>query len=147
MRPEFVSALCLLLSGCDRNPSDSPTSTSPATRPHAIAAAVQPLFDGLGNLHYPITTTSEEAQRYFDQGLMLTFAFNHAAADLAYTEAAARDPDCALCYWGSALVLGPNINAPMDAAVAPRAYELAQKASTLAAQLDRREQMLAAALT
>jgi hypothetical protein len=57
----------------------------------------QPLFDGLGDLHLPITTNSETAQRYFDQGLALAFAFNHAAADFAFTEAATHDPDCGMC--------------------------------------------------
>jgi len=67
MRALFVSALCLVLPACERNPSDSSASTGANARAHAVAAAVQPLFDGLGNLHFPITTTSEEAQRYFDQ--------------------------------------------------------------------------------
>ena len=56
------------------------------------------------------------AQRYFDQGLRLTYAFNHAEALRAFKEAQRRDPDCAMCYWGEAFVLGPNINAPMDGA-------------------------------
>ena len=54
------------------------------------------------------------AQRYFDQGLRLTYAFNHPEALRAFKEAQRRDPDCAMCYWGEAFVLGPNINAPMD---------------------------------
>ena len=54
------------------------------------------------------------AQRYFDQGLRLTYAFNHAEALRAFREAQRLDPDCAMCYWGEAFVLGPNINAPMD---------------------------------
>jgi hypothetical protein len=93
----------------------------------------QPLFEGLGDLHFPITTASETAQRYFDQGLALAFAFNHAAADFAFTEATMHDPDCAMCYWGSALVLGPNVNAAMDPANAARAHHLASKAQALAA--------------
>ena len=94
----------------------------------------------------PITTTSETAQHYFDQGLSLAWAFNHAAADFAFNEAALHDPDCAMCYWGSALVLGPNVNAAMDPANAPRAHLLAEKARQLAVGATPREQALTAAL-
>jgi len=59
-----------------------------------------PLYDDLGDLTYPITTASELAQRYFDQGLRLTYAFNHAEALRAFRAAQQQDPDCALCYWG-----------------------------------------------
>jgi tetratricopeptide (TPR) repeat protein len=86
-----------------------------------------PLFDDLGALTYPITTTSELARRYFDQGLRLAYAFNHAEARRAFQEAQRLDPACAMCYWGEALVLGPNINMPMDpAAVAPALAALAR---------------------
>jgi tetratricopeptide (TPR) repeat protein len=145
-----VAKPCALLATLAWLAACQPTNTGPPpaaqTNAAAIDAAAQPLFDGLGNLHFAITTASPDAQRYFDQGLMLGFAFNHAAADLAFSEAARRDPECALCYWGSALVLGPNINAPMEAPVAPRAYELAQKANRLAAKATAKERMLAAAL-
>ncbi|MFW6092399.1 MAG: hypothetical protein ACODAC_00400 [Pseudomonadota bacterium] len=106
----------------------------------------QPLFEGLGDLHFPVTTSSSTAQRYFDQGLSLAFAFNHAAADFAFNEAAAHDPGCAMCYWGSALVLGPNVNAPMDPANAARAHLLASKAHRLAAGGTDKERALTAAL-
>jgi tetratricopeptide (TPR) repeat protein len=104
------------------------------------------LFGGLGDLHIAITTSSETAQRYFDQGLSLAFAFNHAAADLAFNEAAMHDPDCAMCYWGSALVLGPNVNAAMDPGNAERAHTLATKAASLAASATEKEQALTTAL-
>lgn len=106
----------------------------------------QPLFEGLGDLHFPITTASAEAQAYFDQGLMLAFAFNHAAADFAFTEATVHDPDCALCYWGSALVLGPNVNAAMDPANAERARALADRAAALADGVSDKERALIDAL-
>lgn len=106
----------------------------------------QPLFEGLGELTFPVSTNSPTAQRYFDQGVALAFAFNHAAADLAFTEATLHDPDCGMCYWGSALVLGPNVNAAMDPANAARAYTLATKAATLAANGTPKEQALTAAL-
>ena len=83
-------------------------------------AAPPPLYKDLGKLHVPITTTSKRAQAYFDQGIRLTFSFNHAEAARAFRAAQDADPNCAMCYWGEALVLGPNINAPMfPEAVAP----------------------------
>jgi tetratricopeptide (TPR) repeat protein len=92
------------------------------------ADAAPPLFGDLGGLHYPVSTASPKAQAYFDQGVRLTFAFNHAEAMRAFREAQKLDPNCAMCFWGEALVLGPNINAPMfPDAVAP-AFAAAQKA-------------------
>ena len=73
-----------------------------------------PLFNNLGTHHYAITTRVPLAQRYFDQGLRLYYAFNHAEAIRAFEEASRLDPDCAMCYWGLALAHGPNINAPID---------------------------------
>ncbi len=105
-----------------------------------------PLYSNLGDLTYPVTTASKEAQQYFDQGLRLTYAFNHAEALRAYREAQRRDPQCAMCYWGEAFVLGANINAPMgDAAISP-AVTAAAKAQQLAAKASAREQALIAAL-
>src|SRR5262249_39500040 len=82
----------------------------------AGASANAPLYDDLGALTYPVTTASPLAQRYFDQGLRLAYGFNHAEARRAFRSAQAHDPGCAMCFWGEALVLGPNINAPMEAA-------------------------------
>ena len=106
----------------------------------------QPLFKGLGNVSLPITTTSTAARNYFNQGLALAYAFNHAAADFAFTEATVYDPECAMCYWGSALVLGPNVNANMAPENAPRAFVLAARAKNLAANAQPWERDLIAAL-
>jgi tetratricopeptide (TPR) repeat protein len=95
---------------------------------------IAPLLAGLGNHHHAITTASPQAQRFFDQGLILSFGFNHREAARSFRQAQALDPNCAMCYWGEALVLGPNINAGMDAADNPRAFETAQRALTLAAK-------------
>ena len=62
---------------------------------------------------HPISTQSPSAQRYFDQGLVLTYGFNHFGAIDAFREAARLDPECAMCFWGVAYAYGPNINAPM----------------------------------
>jgi len=74
------------------------------------ARAGAPLFDDMGDHHHPITTSDPDAQRYFDQGLVIDFAFNHAESARSFRAAQALDPECAMCFWGEALALGPNIN-------------------------------------
>jgi tetratricopeptide (TPR) repeat protein len=123
-----------------------PTETRPFRPGQQLAAAgdsaAPPLYRNLGKLHVPITTASPQAQAYFDQGMRLVFAFNHAEAVRAFQAAARIDPDCAMCYWGEALALGPNINAPMfPDAVAP-AHAAAQKALQLAGRARPHEQAL-----
>ena len=92
----------------------------------------EPLFADLGALSWPITTRQPFAQAYFDQGIRWAWAFNHSAARRAFREAQRQDPTCAMCYWGEAFVLGPNINAPMEAAAREPAIAAAKKASELA---------------
>ena len=110
------------------------------------AADTPPLFKDLGALHFKISTANAKAQAYFDQGLRLTFAFNHAEAARAFRAAQRLDPQCAMCFWGEALVLGPNINAPMfPEAVAP-AVAAAQKAVALGPAASDAEKALIAAV-
>lgn len=113
--------LCLILLGC----------TEQASEP--VKEDKVPLFSNLGDYHFPVSTSVPLAQRYFDQGLTLAYAFNHAMAALSFREAARLDPKCALCYWGAALVLGPNINSPMVEEDAPNAWQAVQKALQLSA--------------
>lgn len=82
------------------------------------------LFDNLGDNHFKITTSNEWSQKFFDQGLTLTYGLNHEEAMRSFKEAARLDEECAMCYWGMAFVLGPNINAAMDssAVVEANAY-------------------------
>ncbi len=75
--------------------------------------ALVPLFEGLGGLSRKVTTTSPEAQRYFDQGLAFLYAFNHDEAIRAFRRAAALDPKCAMAFWGVAIANGPHINNPV----------------------------------
>lgn len=110
------------------------------------APATVPLFDNLGAHHYAITTNVLLAQRYFDQGLRLYYAFNHAEAIRAFAEASRLDPDCAMCRWGMALAHGPNINAPMDREAALKAYDLTQQALAREAQANPKERALIHAL-
>jgi tetratricopeptide (TPR) repeat protein len=104
------------------------------------AGPVAPRLQNLGVHQFPVTTKAERAQLFINQGVNLAFAFNHAEAARAFAEAARLDPDAAMAYWGHALVLGPNINAPMTPDDEPKAYALAQKAVALKASVTPREQ-------
>lgn len=75
-----------------------------------VKAAGAPLFDGMGDYSRKISTTSVNANRYFNQGMVLTFGFNHAESIRSFQAAQRLDPDCAMCFWGEALATGPNIN-------------------------------------
>jgi tetratricopeptide (TPR) repeat protein len=119
------------------------SAASPAP---AFADTEPPLWTDIGAITWKIATANERAQAYFDQGLRLSYAFNHDEARRAFRTAQKLDPDCAMCFWGEALVLGPNINLPMpEDAVAP-AYAAAQKAKALAGKATPREQALIGAL-
>jgi tetratricopeptide (TPR) repeat protein len=97
-------------------------------QPAAPAAAAVPLYDNLGAHHYGISSSAPLVQQYFDQGLRLYYAFNHAESIRAFEEAVRLDDACAMCHWGIALASGPNINAPMDSAAGVAAYEAISRA-------------------
>ena len=101
-----------------------------------------PLYQNLGMLRVPVTTAKARAQAYFNQGIRLAFSFNHAEAARAFRAAQQADPNCAMCYWGEALVLGPNINAPMFPDAAAPAAAAAARANALAARATPAEQAL-----
>jgi tetratricopeptide (TPR) repeat protein len=105
-----------------------------------------PRLQNLGRHTFPVSTKSAAAQRFMNQGLNLSYGFNHLEAGRAYAEAARLDPSLAMAWWGQALVLGPNINAPMDPADEARAHELVQKAVTLKRRATPREAALIEAL-
>ena len=71
-----------------------------AADPSKAVKPIAPLLEGLGDHHFPVTTNSPESQRFFDQGLRLTYAFNHSEALRSFKEAARRDPQNAMAYWG-----------------------------------------------
>ena len=99
-----------------------------------------PIFDGVGNLHHPVTTRSAQAQRYFNQGLSLCFGFNHKEAIRSFEAAAQLDPDCAMAYWGIAYAYGPHVNKPMSQEDNERAWAALQKAIGKRAKASPREQ-------
>jgi tetratricopeptide (TPR) repeat protein len=106
------------LPGQEQHPPGQSTTDTGAT----------PLYDNLGTLHKEITTRSQVAQQYFDQGLRLTYAFNHDEAVNSFKQGLQHDSACAMCYWGIAYALGPNINVSMDTSAIRPAYEAVQHA-------------------
>ncbi len=114
--------------------------------PAGDATGDAPLIDGLGTRRYRITTTRPLVRRYFDQGLALAYGFNHAAARDSFRTAQRLDPECAMCFWGEALVLGPNINLPMSAADNAPALAAIGRARALAGRAGAKERMLIEAL-
>lgn len=114
------------------------------TQPHAHhghghAPGTVPLLDGLGPWGHTVTTTSSVAQLYFNQGLNLTYGFNHDDAVRSFEEATRLDDQCAMCWWGIAYALGPNINMPMDSAAEARATQAVAEAVRLARAATPRE--------
>jgi tetratricopeptide (TPR) repeat protein len=123
------------------------TETAPF-RPAPMQAADgdPPLYANLGTLAFKVTTRSQRAQAYVDQGMRLAFGFNHAEAQRAFRAAQRLDPACAMCFWGEALVLGPNINVPMAPEANAPALEALRRAVALKAGASPREQELIDAL-
>ena len=127
-----------------------PVSCAPATNDRAWYDTDRkaPLFDDLGDFHFPITARKPLVNRYFDQGLLLAYGFNHAEAARSFYYATRLEPDCPMAYWGYAYVLGPNYNAGMEADNYPRAYRAVQRASELVASRGTpKERALVAALS
>ena len=104
------------------------------------------LMSDLGEHHHTISTKSPEAQRFFDQGLTLVFAFNHEEAARAFRRASELDPQSAMAFWGIALALGPCINLDVDPPHEKAAYEAVQKALSLVPGATERERAYIQAL-
>jgi len=128
-------------------PPQDASSVAAEESPAVEAAATAPLFEGLGDFSHPITVSSPLAQRYFDQGMILSFGFNHAEAERSFRYAAELDESCAMCWWGVAYVLGPNINAPMSPEAGAQAWEALGRAHALAPKVSAKEQDYITALS
>lgn len=142
-------AIALLLISCTKVFANHPMvydhrsfTADPATAKEPIA----PRLSGLGDWSFKVTTDNADSQYFFDQGLRLTYGFNHSEALRAFKESARLDPSNAMAYWGWALVLGPNLNMPMDAMAVEQAYQAAQEAITRAKTTTPIEQALIGAL-
>jgi tetratricopeptide (TPR) repeat protein len=135
----ILGILSIALAGC--------SGQSGAHRHAGPGAAPAPMIlDGLGSYHQGVTTSSPEAQAYFDQGLRLVYAFNHIEAEYAFREATRLDPACAMCYWGIALTQGSNYNSPTDAEREKVAYAAIQEALRRADRVTPRERATIEAL-
>jgi tetratricopeptide (TPR) repeat protein len=122
-----------------QTPSHKHYESSPEAEKAGPGGELAPRLQNLGSHTFPVTTKSKQAQAFVNQGVNLAYGFNHAEAGRAFREAARLDPNCAMAYWGQALVLGPNINVPMSPDDEPKAHEAAQKAVSLKAKASPRE--------
>lgn len=109
---------------------------------------IAPLFEGLGDHSFEISTDNPEAQKFFNQGLRLTYSFNHAEAHRSFMEASRLDPNSPMPYWGQAYALGPNINDPLPLAERKlKAFEALEKAKKRSANANAKELSLINALS
>ncbi len=104
------------------------------------SVAITTLIPGLGNLVHPVSTKNTEAQKFFNQGLTLVYAFNHDAAYQSFKKASELDPDLAMAYWGMALSIGQNINMDVTKSNMKEAYKTIQKALKLSSNATKNEQ-------
>jgi tetratricopeptide (TPR) repeat protein len=141
VKTRCFTAAALALACAAGKSSEIPTARPVPALPETVA------LEGLGSHRRPVTSASAEAQRWFDQGLNVVFAFNHDEAIRAFTRAAAVSPDCAMAYWGIAYANGPHINNPnLDEQHAKAAWTALQRAQAVAAKASPVEQGLIAAL-
>ena len=148
------SFAAIALAACSGDPGETGGNAAPPESAAEVAArAGAPFFEGMGKYHRSITTEDAWAQRYFDQGMVLAFGFNHAESIRSFRAAQRLDPDCAMCFWGEALATGPNINvtangkAIMTEAEQVAAYAALDKALALKANASQVEADLIDALT
>ncbi len=128
----------------------SASGSTAARRPQSLpdlAPVGANLIEGLGDYSMPVTSKNKDVQRWFDQGLAMTYGFNHDAAERSFLKAAELDPDCAMCWWGASLVLGPHVNAAMDPANNPKAWDRLQRAQKTANKASEKEQAFIKALS
>jgi tetratricopeptide (TPR) repeat protein len=145
MRAGFVVGAIVLGAGAAQGQTPA---AAPVHKHYEAPAVVQvpepgkpiaPRLQNLGVHTFKVTTKSARAQLFINQGVNLAYGFNHAEAARAFAEAARLDPNCAMAYWGHALVLGPNINASMEPADEPKALELVKQAVALKPRVTARE--------
>ena len=109
-----LGILLAVLAGCGQPDASSELAKASQSGEEDTVVLAQragaPLFEGMSDYHMPITTQDDNAQRYFNQGMVLAFAFNHAESIRSFRAAQTLDPSCAMCFWGEALATGPNIN-------------------------------------
>ena len=152
MKALLVSAAVLLFSAsaAAQNPVpqhkhyEKPAGYDQTTAPGKPLA---PRLQRLGVHTFKVSTRNPQAQLFMNQGLNLSYGFNHAEAARAFAEAARLDPTLAMAYWGHALVLGPNINVPMTPEDEPKAFELAPQGAAGGAGVRRRAAVFTAVVS
>src|SRR5690606_29940699 len=151
MKANVLTLACLVaasaLLACDRLAAPGAVAAVPDVSPPEMAMIGAHLLDGLGDYRFEVTTRHPDVQRWFDQGMMLAYGFNHDAAERSFLMATELDPDCAMCWWGASLVLGPHVNAAMDPADNADAWQRLQRARELAPAASEREQAFIQALS
>ncbi len=84
-------------------------SASAQPRPEADLCAVAPgaqpllparLMDGMGVTNMPVTTNSDDARKFFNQGISQMHSFWFLESERSFLQAATLDPDMAMAYWG-----------------------------------------------
>lgn len=128
-----VMSVMLVLGGCSQQDGQSGDT-------HLFEGQIAPLLEGMGDLHFAISTDDTLAQAFFDQGLTLAYGFNHREANRTFRQSAELAPDNPMAWWGAALVLGPNINSGMPDEHIPRAWEALQQAVELKENGTQKEQ-------
>ncbi|MFL2537341.1 MAG: hypothetical protein ACJ0RQ_14185 [Candidatus Azotimanducaceae bacterium] len=154
IRSYLLLLICAGLIACDQTDQtkDAPSSAADTRIQDLATRAGAPLFEGMGEFSMPITTADPDAQRYFDQGMVLAFAFNHAESVRSFKAAQTLDPSCSMCFWGEALAIGPNINVTskgkviMSPAERTAAFSAITQALKLASGASPREQAYIQAL-
>jgi len=138
--------LLAILSACNAKAPEGAEAEGLETPTGKDGVSTAPLLDKIGSVNFPITTKSPRAQAYFNQAITLSYGFNHAEAARSFREAARLDPSCGICWWGVALVHGPNINKEMAPEDVPIAWEALGRATELRANESELEQALIDAL-
>ncbi len=134
----LLAPAAVLLQACNEE-----SATAPVVELAPVGAT---RLEGLGDYSKPVSSSNPEVQQWFDQGLMLTYGFNHDAAERSFLRATELDPECAMCWWGAALVLGPHVNAGMDPAATVAAWDRLRRAQAAAANAPEQEQAYIRAL-
>ena len=122
----LISASAVGAQGQDQNQQDQ------AELPEAFRATFPLYSEALGPFTREVSTSSTDAQAYFDQGFQMMYAFAKMEAARSFRESWKLDPNCAICYWGEAWAWGSYLNGPIREEDAPHAYAAIQKAMALA---------------
>jgi hypothetical protein len=140
----FSLALAVVLSGIATTGLSALAQTSPENdvQSKTVPGQIAPQLQNIGPHQFLVTTKSARAQLFFNKGMMLVYGFNYSEATWSFQEATRFDPECAMAYYGMALVLGLNINMAVSPESEPQAYDLIQKAIALKKTLRKENRLI-----